>query len=1144
MKKWSFLGGVAASVIAATALAPAAYAQQTRSEIRGQVTDAGGAPIENAAITVTDTRTNQVRSITTNDDGFFSARNLAIGGPYRVEVSAANRQSQVKENVQVSISGATRLSFSLGQEVADARTLETIVISADRTNLQQLAIGPGTSFGLDKLSNLPSIDRDLRDTIRLDPRVIIDETNDDNISCLGGNNRGNSFTVDGVRSSDGFGLNASGFPSRNASPIPFDAIQEVSVEFAPFDVEYGAFTGCNINVVTVSGTNEVHGSGFFIYSNDNLFGDELDGDDLGFQDFENLQWGASLSGPIIKDRLFFAVTYEQFADTNFVDTGPAELGFVNETNSSLAQIEAIQSVLENEFGLATGGIPTTVDEENTRVIARLDANITDRHRAAFTYTFLDELFIEPDFGSAGPEDVDFIFANTFEQSGTQLDSYSLRLFSDWTDNFSTEFRISRSDVEDIQDPVGGGEAQDEVPIPRFVVGVDGLPANVDNQIVNGPGSFRSANALVTQIDQIKLKGDYVFGNHTFTAGYELDSLDVFNLFAVEATGEFVFADVDALANRQASVVTATTSASGDINTAAASFRRNIHTLYIQDEWQVTPDLTLTGGLRWDFYDSDDVPTFNQIFLDRYGFANTTSFNDLEAVQPRVGFIYESPLDLFGSTTITGGAGIFSGSDPTVFFSNAFSNDGFATAFAGSFSSAAGCTDDDLIVQGTGGVITLPDCVVNLAQAGAAAGTGRIDAIDPDLDLPTVTRYSIGFNHITDFRGAARGFFDDWTVNVNYIHTINNNSLDFIDLTLTEIGTAPDGRPIFNAVNPLLDGCDAVFLGPRAGFSGPAEQLAEGGVCDAGGDDQDILLTNAVGGDGNSDTVSLQLAKRWDYTVPGLGDGAVDFNFGYAFTDVTNVNPQTSSTATSNFEEVATAAINGNTVAPSGLFNEHNVTLATRFEQELFPDLTSAITLFYNGRSGRQFSFTFSSPDGGNVNAFDFGDTDDEDRNLLFIPGGDVNVVFVDAVNGDGDVLQTAADAEALFNAFVADEGLAGFAGQILPRNAFQDSFFNDLDIRFEQELPTFLTRYLPDARAVFFTDIENFLNLINDSRNVFRERDRGAIAEAVPVIEVGVDPDDPSTFQFSNFSPASQLDDDLFIEPSVWSVQFGIRFEF
>ncbi|MEL7453089.1 MAG: hypothetical protein AAGJ50_06940, partial [Pseudomonadota bacterium] len=485
-----------------------------------------------------------------------------------------------------------------------------------------------------------------------------------------------------------------------------------------------------------------------------------------------------------------------------------------------------------------------------------------------------------------------------------------------------------------------------------------------------------------------------------------------------------------------------------------------------------------------------------------------------------------------------------GSDPTVFFSNAFSNDGFATAFAGSFSSAAGCTDDDLIVQGTGGVITLPDCVVNLAQAGAAAGTGRIDAIDPDLDLPTVTRYSIGFNHITDFRGAARGFFDDWTVNVNYIHTINNNSLDFIDLTLTEIGTAPDGRPIFNAVNPLLDGCDAVFLGPRAGFSGPAEQLAEGGVCDAGGDDQDILLTNAVGGDGNSDTVSLQLAKRWDYTVPGLGDGAVDFNFGYAFTDVTNVNPQTSSTATSNFEEVATAAINGNTVAPSGLFNEHNVTLATRFEQELFPDLTSAITLFYNGRSGRQFSFTFSSPDGGNVNAFDFGDTDDEDRNLLFIPGGDVNVVFVDAVNGDGDVLQTAADAEALFNAFVADEGLAGFAGQILPRNAFQDSFFNDLDIRFEQELPTFLTRYLPDARAVFFTDIENFLNLINDSRNVFRERDRGAIAEAVPVIEVGVDPDDPSTFQFSNFSPASQLDDDLFIEPSVWSVQFGIRFEF
>jgi len=881
----------------------------------------------------------------------------------------------------------------------------------------------------------------------------------------------------------------------------------------------------------------------------------LDGDDLGPQDFDNLQWGAALSGPIIKDRLFFSVAYEQFRDTDFVETGPAELGFVNETNSSLDQIQAIQSVLENEFGFVTGGIPNTVNEENTRILARLDANITDRHRAAFTFTYLDELFVEPDFASAGPEDLDFEFGNSFEGSGTELDSYSLRLFSDWTDNFSTEVRISRANVTDAQDPIGGGEAQDEIPIPRFIVGVDGLPAGEDDQILNGPGSFRSANALETQIDQIKIKGDYILGNHKLTAGYELDSLDVFNLFAVEATGEFVFDNVEALAAREASTVSFATSFTGDINDAAAEFSRNIHTLYLQDEWQVTNDLTLTAGLRYDFYDSSDRPLFNATFEDRYGFSNDTGFNNLDAFQPRVGFVYESPLDFFGQTTFTGGVGIFSGGDPTVFFSNAFTNNGFATSFGG-FGGSAGnaiffdfgagqgtCTPDDLLVQGTGGNIAIPQCLADSVVADAAAGGGRIDAIDPDLNLPTITRYSLGFNHLTDFRGAAGGFFDDWSVNASYIHSINNDALDFVDLTLAPIGTAPDGRPILNAVDPLLPGCGAVFLGPRAGFSGSADQLAEGGACDAGGDDQDILLTNARGNQGNSDTFSLQLAKRFDYRVPNLGDGAVDINFGYAFTDATNVNPQTSSTATSSFEEVATAAINNNSVGTSGLFNEHNITLAARVEQNFFSDLTSAITVFYSGRSGRQFSFTFSSPDDDNVNAFDFGDSDDEDRNLLFVPeiGG---VTFVDAVDEDGVILQTAADAEASFNAFVAAEGLEGFRGQILPRNAFQDPFFNDLDIRFEQQLPTFVTQYLPDANALFFVDVENFLNLIDDSRNLFESRDRGAIAEGVPIIEVGLDPNNPDQFQFSNFSPASQLDFDQNIDSSVWSVQFGVRFEF
>ncbi|MEM8635066.1 MAG: TonB-dependent receptor [Pseudomonadota bacterium] len=1120
MRKWSYLGGAAASVLAAVALTPPAIAQQTTSDIRGQVTDSNGMALTGASVTVVDSRTNQSRSFTTNANGQFTTRSLPSGGPYIVTATADGFQGQTNDSVFVSVSGATRLNFELasGDQVA---TLDTIVVSGARTQLQPLAIGPGSSFGLAELQALPSINRDLRDTISLDPRVIIDETNDDNISCLGGNNRSNAFTVDGVRQNDSFGLNASGFPSRNASPIPFDSIQEVSVEFAPFDVEYGQFTGCAINVVTTSGSNEFHGSGVFVYSNDNLFGDTIDGDQQGPFDFDNLNWGAQLSGPIIKDRLFFAVTYEQFADTNFIDDGPEELGFANGIDTPLADVQAIQDIVENQFGFPTGGIPNTVDEENTRVLARLDWLITDRHRAEFTYSYLDELFVEQDLG--GFQDIDFQFLNSFEGSGTRADSYSLRVFSDWTDNFSTEVRISRNDIRDIQGPIGGGEAQDENPIPRLIVN----SANEDGVLAAGPGTFRSANELDQEVDQIKLKAQYVAGNHTLTAGYELDSLDVFNLFIPDATGSIVFDNVADFAAGQASVITGNGSFSGDPNDAAATFLRNINSLYVQDKWQVTPDLTLLLGLRYDWYESDDTPTLSQAFADRYGFDNTTGFNSLDALLPRVGITYDAPWDLYGQTTITGGVGIFAGADPSVFFSNAFTNFGGSIGFGGTF--GGDCTDADLIVNPANPVI--PACVIAQQQAEAALGQGRTDAIDPNLELPTATRYNIGFNHVTDFRGAARGFFDDWTIGVDYIHTDNNNTLDFVDLTLTPIATATDGRPIFNAVDPLLAGCDAVFVGPRVGFSGPAEQLTADGACDAGGDDQDILLTNAVGGDGNSDVFSVQASKRWEYNVPRLGEGAFNLNFGYAYTDVTNVNPNSSSTATSNFEDVVVSAINNPGIAPGGNFSQNTVTLSARFEQDFFTDLTSAITLRYRGRSGRRFSFTFDS-DGFPV---DFGDTDDEDRNLLFIPElGASNVTFA-----------TPED-EAGFNQFVTEQGLTDFRGSILPRNAFEDPFFNDLDIRIEQELPTFLNQYLPDARGLFFVDIDNFLNLINDNRNVFREFDRGNIPEGVPVIEVDTNPD--GTFIFSDFDEdlleANGGGLDTNVNGTLWQVQFGVRFEF
>ncbi|MEM7730435.1 MAG: carboxypeptidase regulatory-like domain-containing protein, partial [Pseudomonadota bacterium] len=726
------------STLAATALMPTlAQAQQTTSSVRGQVTTDLGMPLANATITVVDTRTNQSRTAQSSNDGLFNIPNLSVGGPYSVSVDAVGRQTQRVDDIFLSVGGNTDLEFTLTEGLAE----DVVVVTGTRsTVLAPVAIGPSSTFGLEALSTLPSINRDIRDTISLDPRVIIDETNDDNISCLGGNNRANAFTVDGVRQNDSFGLNASGFPARNSSPIPFDSIQEVSVEFAPFDVEYGQFTGCAINVVTTAGTNDFHGSAFFVYSDDSLFGDTLKGRNVGPFDFTNENWGAQIAGPIIKDHLFFAVTYEEFADTNFIDDGPAELGFANGINTSLADVERIQNIVENVYGFPTGGIPNTVNEDNTRVLARLDWLINDDHRAEFTYSYLDELFVEQDLG--GFTDVDFQFLNSFEGSGTSADSYSFRLFSNWTDNFSTEMRVSRNDITDIQGPIGGGEAQDANPIPRLIIQTAG--PDDDGILAAGPGTFRSANALEQRIDQVKLKADYVTGNHTFTAGYELDNLNIFNLFITNATGAFIFDSIDDFAAGRASRISGNGSFSGNPSDAAAVFERNIHSFYLQDEWQVTPELTILAGLRYDMYDSDDTPRESPAFVSRYGFSNSTGFNDLDAWLPRLGITYDAPWDFYGQTTFTGGVGVFAGADPSVFFSNAFTN--FGSGIGGGRTGRGTCTDADLIVDPSNPVV--PQCVIDQQQAQAALGAGRIDAIDPDLDLPTTTRFNIGFSHRT------------------------------------------------------------------------------------------------------------------------------------------------------------------------------------------------------------------------------------------------------------------------------------------------------------------------------------------------------------------------------------------------------------
>ncbi len=715
--------------------APAA-AQQITTAIQGTVTNEMGMPVAGATVVVTDTRTGATRTVTTGTSGTFSTANLQPGGPYKVSANAKGFEGQTLDDVSTSVQGATDLSFSLSSGSGD------IVVTGSRVKSTLVAVGPGQSFSSEVLAFAPSFNRDVRDVIRIDPRVSLDRDDGgsgvDRISCLGGNDRGNTFTVDGTAQSDIYGLNDTGFSSRSSTPLPYDAIRETQVVFAPFDVDYGQFTGCAINVITKSGTNDYHVGGFFEYSNSDLRGTKVAGRPVAPIQPEK-RWGVSLGGPVIKDRLFLYGAYEHQEAGQSQDDGPTGAGYANEqTGISLAQFNEISDVLRTTYGIDTGPLVHNRDYKNDRYFVRGDWHINDNHRLEVTYQHLEESTLKPDdlFTGNSPQAVG---QNTFLVSGTKSDYWSGRLYSQWSENFSTELRYSRSKVQDLQDPFGGGEAQSSKPIPRIIVGIDNT-TGLDGAVMGGPGTSRSANDLRTKIEQYRAVANLTAGDHKFKFGVELNTANLFNLFVSNATGTLVFQNVADLragllsrgtGNNQTSttpsnVISGATegafgnfSATGNINDAAASFNRSIYSGYIQDEWRINEKLKLVAGVRADWFDGGH-PDYNPVFASRYGITNTTGFSNIGGViLPRAALTYDfNDGGLFRRSQLRAGVGIFSGGDPVVWFGNAFQNDG--SAFALGTTQAAACgTARISVLDSSGEVHRRPGM-----HAGQRIGHGR------------------------------------------------------------------------------------------------------------------------------------------------------------------------------------------------------------------------------------------------------------------------------------------------------------------------------------------------------------------------------------------------------------------------------------
>lgn len=1144
--RYYLAAGVAALSIASFTAAPA-EAQQITTGIEGSVVDDSGNPIAGAEIVITDTRTGATRTITTGADGKFNASNLVTGGPYTISANASGFEGQSAEGINTTLQGNTSLTFTLASGAGE------IVVTGTRVQATQLAVGPGQTFTTEILEAAPTFNRDVRDVIRIDPRVSLDRddtgSGQDRISCLGGNDRGNAFTVDGISQGDIYGLNDTGFSSRSSTPLPYAAIRESQVQFAPFDVDYGQFTGCAINVVTKSGTNDYKFGGFYEFSNNDLRADDVFDSNTNSSRVvapikPDKRWGVYLGGPIIKDKLFIFGAYENQRAGQSQDDGPAGAGYANEmTGVPVAEFNRIREILNRVYKIDTGDLVTSRPYKNDRYFARADWQITDDHRLEATYQKLEESTLRTDdlFTGNSPQATG---QNTFYLSGTKSDYYSGRLYSQWSDVLSTELRYSRSEVQDLQDPFGGGEAQSANPIPRIIVGIDNATGN-DGTVLAGPGNSRSANDLRTTLEQYRAVAKLDMGDHQIKFGAELNRANLFNLFVQNATGTLVFrnaTDLEAgllspgLGNNQTStlpvnVVAGNTegafgnfSQTGDVNDAAARFNRSIYSIFAQDDWQVTDALSAVIGIRADWYDGG-APEFNQNFFNRYGFGNNTGFSKLPPIiMPRAALTYDvGDFAVFSRAQVRAGVGIFSGGDPLVWFGNAFQNDG--SGFALASTQAAGCPAGQIDVV-TGGTFTgLPSCFRQAAIDSAARGLGFTQSIDTDIKMPSVLRANFGFTSELNF--AESGFFSGWNLTLDYIYSKYKNPFTVVDLSQVpefRAGRASqtiDGRPIYVTIDPSNAGCTAKFVSanPTPVFTGV------NAACFTTAREDELMLTNA--GSFRSHNASFLLSKYFDGGV--FTDGGSTFvSFGYAYSDSQDRRNMYSSTAGSNYD-ITAAFDRQNPAASRGFYNSrHNITFNTSFKEEFFGDYATRFGMTFVARSGRPYSLTFTGSGVFNDSA------SGSDNALIYLPTGvtDPNI----APTSNMTAVQSLVD-------FANGLGCAKkYIGKTIPRNTCSNNWYYDMDLSVSQELPGPGHFFGKSDKIRLYASFDNFLNMLDSGWNVQRRRDFGGRQDLATVTGV----DAQGRYIFSSAAGLNSFDSDNFINvsSSVWRIKLGVSYDF
>jgi hypothetical protein len=1055
MKKKPQMKALVVGLMLGLLASQAGFAQSsTSSSVNGRVTDAQGQPIVGATVEVLHVPSNTRKTVSTDAQGRYSTAGLRVGGPFKVTVTKDGFAGEAQDNVYLLLGETSSVNVDLDVAVT---TLESVEVVASRQSDVFRADNQGSTSNVsrEQIDSFPSINRNLQDYVRLDPRIAQTDKARNEISAGGQNTRFNSIRIDGVNTSDSFGLESNSLPTPK-QPISMDVIDAINVSVANYDVSVSGATGAVINAVTKSGGNEFHGSVYGTYRDNDWSGENKAGVRPTIFDTDET-YGGTFGGPLIQDRLFFFANYEHSkfsgVGTNFGITGSGATNIVAITQ---AQVDEIIDISQTVYGFDPGTLqpPSSLDTTSEEYAIKLDWNISDQHRANLRYSHSDQSQANlVGFGANSVALSSYLYQRDFE-----FETTTAQLFSDWSDSFSTEAKVSFRQYSAVRTPASN--------LPSIGVRIDGRFVNL------GTEENTHVNVLESETWNSYFIGNWFVDDHEVKFGVDYEANDFYNLFGRRTNGVYTFNSIADYRAGRSSRYELFYPAGGDLDNMAAIWGLDNLGVFLQDTWAVNFNLNLTYGVRIDTPNVDEAPTYNAVASNAFGYRNDVTIDGKELIQPRFGFNYTFDSDR--PTQLRGGMGLFQGAAATVWLSNPYSNTGLGyTDYF--FSTGITRFDPD------------PADQLGLFTPGSGA-TQSVDFIDPQLAQPSVWKANLAFDHELPWWGMV--------ASAEVIVSEVEEGIFYQQLNLgapTAVGQ--DGRYIYwnaNGRNPA----NWNQSGTGTSVTARANRLTAY---------NDAIIASSTGkGHGEQFTVSLQkpYEENWFWQVA------------YTFTDATEVSSLTSSTSSSQLGNSMIFNANEEDAARSNYVIRDRFTAALSYKHFFWGDHKTEFSVFYEGRKGKPFSYTFDNDANG----------DGRLNDLLYIP------------NGRGDVaFGSQAEEDAFFAFLESNDYLREHQGQVAERNADYSNWVHSFDVRLSQELPGFFA----GNKAEIWLDILNVGNLI--------DKKWGAVEEvgfplARGVVEYGgINSSGRYVYRF-NTPDALTVYDDRGI--SRWALQLGFRYSF